>query len=145
METRRWINQGQPQTLQIAVFLLYFQALFVLLLGSNTDNLVLAALLKVGIGYSGFLESLVTLIVGFGAAGAAFLIANEQKWGYRLGVGIAALPVAAMLILLVLPTMNNVPRVSLEDLGLLSVMVDVALFALLVHPQSRDYERIWFK
>ena len=35
METRRWINQSQPQTLYIAVFLLYINAAFTLLFGLN--------------------------------------------------------------------------------------------------------------
>ena len=33
METRRWTNPTQPQTLQIAVFLLYIEAVFGVLFG----------------------------------------------------------------------------------------------------------------
>src|SRR5207244_9693301 len=33
METRRWVNPSQPQTLQIAVFLLYFNAAFTAIFG----------------------------------------------------------------------------------------------------------------
>ncbi len=145
METRRWINQSQPQTIQIAVFLLYFTAVFTLLLGGDTANIVFAGLIKVGLPASRSLDTLVTLILSFGAAGAGFLIANEKRWGWRLGVFVAALPVAGALILMLLPTMNGVPRYSLEDLGLISLLFDGALFALLIHPQTRDYERIWFK
>ena len=145
METRRWINQGQPQTMQIAVFLLYFNAVFTLVLGSDTDDLVLVGLYKVGLSPSNLLQNLVTLILGVGFAAGGFLIANEQRWGYRLAIAVAALPLIGTLILVLLPTMNGIPRFSLGDLSLVSLLFDVALFALLVHPQSRDYERIWFK
>jgi len=29
--------------------------------------------------------------------------------------------------------------------GLITLMFEVALVCLLLHPQSRDYQRIWFK
>jgi hypothetical protein len=145
METRRWINQAQPQTLVIATFLLYFNAFFTLLLQSERNVYVLAALIKVGVGYSNLLEQLVRLGLGIGAAAGAYLIANEKRWGYRLAVAVAAAPLLGVLILLLLPTMNDIARLSLEDLDLVSLLFSGALFALLLHPQSRDYERIWFK
>ncbi|HZN15097.1 MAG TPA: hypothetical protein VFB78_12545 [Acidimicrobiales bacterium] len=145
METRRWINQGQPQTMQIAVFLLYFNAVFTLLLGSDSALYVLLGIAKLGVTPTDGLETLIKLVIGFGGAGAAYLIANEQKWGYRLGVVVAALPLVGVLMLMLLPRMNHVPRYGLVDFSLINLLIEGALFALLVHPQSRDYERIWFK
>ena len=145
METRRWINQSQPQTLVIGTFLLYFNAVFTLVLGGDSAGLVLSGLVKLGLDYSGWLDNLVKIGLGLGFAAGGYLIANERKWGYRLGIAVAAIPLAATLVLVVLPEINNIPQVSLGDLDLVSVLFDVALFALLVHPQSRDYERIWFK
>ncbi len=118
METRRWTNPTQPQTLQIAVFLLYISAVFGVL-GLN----------------------LISLLLAVGEAGAGFGIANERKWGYRLGVGVAAfglLP-AALYIL------NNGIGSILNLVFLISIVFPVALFALLVHPMSREYQRIWFR
>src|SRR5438309_2962391 len=72
MQTRRWLDPSQPQTLQIAVFLLYAQAALLLLFG-------------------GFL-SLLGLALVAGGIGSGYGIANEKKWGYRLGLVMALLP-----------------------------------------------------
>jgi hypothetical protein len=113
MEQRRWVNQTQPQTLQIAVFLLYFNGIITLIFGG----------LFVPLG--------AVIIIGSIAAG--YGIANERKWGYILGVAMALLPFA-----LILATRSI-------GGGLLNLLFEVALVALLLHPQSRDYQRIWFK
>ena len=123
METRRWTNPSQPQTLQMAVFLLYINAVLGFLFGSVFFRF-------------GAILGLAAL-AGFAAAG--FGIANEKKWGYSLGVGLAVaaagIGIAAFLGLL------NDGNVGLSIIGLL---FDIALVALLVHPMSRDYQRIWF-
>src|SRR5438046_2334101 len=64
METKRWFNPSQPQTLQIAVWLLYFNAIGGLLLGSFFFAL-------------GPIAGLASLV---GCGAAAFGIANEQRW-----------------------------------------------------------------
>ena len=115
MEQRRWTNQAQPQTLQIAVFLLYINGVITLLFG-------------------GIFVPLLALIA-IGSIAAGYGIANERKWGYILGVAMALLPFA-----LVIVTKSN----PLSG-GLLNLLFEVALVALLLHPQSRDYQRIWFK
>ncbi len=117
MQTRRWTNASQPQTLQIAVFLLYISAAFSVLFGGLGNPILLA------------------LAVGNVAAG--YGIANERKWGYVLGVVLAALPVVGLVFALVVS--------GLSMTLIIEAMFPVALFALLVHPQSRDYQRIWFQ
>ena len=77
METKRWFNPSQPQTLQIAVWLLYFNAVGGLLLGSFFFAL-------------GPIVGLASLV---GCGAAAFGIANEKRWGYFLGVAMAVLDV----------------------------------------------------
>lgn len=144
MDTRRWTNPSQPQTMQIAVFLLYFGAVFTLLLGSESDNVVTGMLVKLGIEFV-WLDDIIRLLLGVGAAVAGFGIANEKKQAYLLGLVVAAAPLVARLFLMLTPTMNRIGRLSLTDFDLIALMFDVALFALLVHPQSRSYERIWFK
>src|SRR3954449_11179211 len=74
MQTRRWVDPSQPQTLQIAVFLLYAQAALLLLFGAFLSPVGLA------------------LIAG--GIGAGYGIANEQKWGYGLALLVAAFPFA---------------------------------------------------
>ena len=62
-------------------------------------------------------------------------IANERKWGYGLGVGMAFAP-------FVLRVMYGG---SLLGADIITLLFEIALIALLLHPQSRDYQRIWFK
>jgi hypothetical protein len=123
METRRWFNPSQPQTLQIAVWLLYFNAVGGLLLGSFYLTL-------------GPLIGLAALV---GCAASAFGIANEQRWGYLLGVAMAILDV--LLIIVAAGGILDVFKGAI----LISFLFAIALVALLLHPMSRDYQRIWFK
>ena len=120
METRRWTNPTQPQTLQIAVYLLYI-------------NAVLSALV-------GAIVSPLGLVLVIGQAAGGFGIANEKRWGYWLGVGIATLG----LVPFVLAVVNDGVGTALSIDFLISLLMPGALFALLLHPQSRDYQRIWF-
>ncbi|MFN0090737.1 MAG: hypothetical protein ACKVWR_10785 [Acidimicrobiales bacterium] len=128
METRRWTNPSQPQTLQIAVWLLYFHAALSLLFQSSVY-------FRLGIGGLGALVAIGAL-VGMGAAG--FGIANERKWGYQLAVG---LTVVEVLLLFAKAGGIGVLRPGL----LLDFMFAIARAALLLHPLSRNYQRIWFK
>ena len=114
MDTRRWTNPSQPQTLQIAVFLLY-------------ANAVLTAL------FGGIFSPLGILLVAGGVA-AGFGIANEHRWGYGLGLVMALLPFILRLAFGANPLGTD----------LITLVFEIALVALLLHPQSRDYQRIWF-
>ena len=114
-EQRKWFDSSQPQTLQGALVLSYMTAAFGLLW------LVMGAY---------------PLLVIFPLALAvpAVGIANEKRWAYGLGIGLAGSNV--LLNLIFLP----------KDFGLvINLFFAVVLFALLVHPQSREYQRIWFK
>jgi hypothetical protein len=118
MAQRRWVNQTQPQTLQIAVFLLYINAAFGFL----------------GLLSAGVLAPVALALIGAGVA-AGYGIANEQKWGYGLGLAMALLPFILRLLFV-----HNAFATDVVQL-----MFEIALVALLVHPQSRDYQRIWFR
>ncbi len=107
METRRWTNPTQPQTLQIAVFLLYINSAFLAF-------------------YGGIFDPLGLLLIA-GGVGGGFGIANEKRWGYMLSLVVAG------------------ARVLLLAGGIIGLMFEIALVALLLHPQSRDYQRIWFR
>jgi hypothetical protein len=116
---RRFFNPSQPQTLQIAVLLLYLNAALGLVFGmvSLSPLLALATIIGMAVG-------------GFG-------IANEKKWGYAIGVVAAVAQVSMLLIIFGIEV--------LEFPIIITLMFDGALVALLVHPESRDYQRIWFK
>lgn len=119
METRRWTNPSLPQTLQIAVFLLYIDAVFGLLFGRVFSLLGLA------------------LVVG--AAAGGFGIANEKKWGYNLGVAVSAF----YLVLIAWSVGFDIGDLLSVDVILFSLF-PIAQFLLLVHPMSRQHQRIWF-
>jgi hypothetical protein len=121
MEQRRWINQSQPQTLVIACFLLYLNAAFALI------DLVAAG---------GGLTPIAVGIIVIGIA-AAYGIANEQRWGYYLGIGVAILP----FIIQAAFTSNHNPFAT----DPLNLIFEIALVALLLHNQSREYQKVWFK
>ena len=120
METQRWINQTQPQTLVIAVFLMYFDAAFAVL----------------GVVMGGFI-GLITLIELSGVA-AGWGIANERKWGYWLGLAIAVFGLLPYFLAFALGG-------RLVTGSMIGLLFAVAKFALLVHPQSREYQKIWFR
>ena len=123
METRRWTNPTQPQTLQMAVILLYIEAVFGILFGRVFFLFPLGLLLVVG------------------QAAGGFGIANERKWGYWLSVAVATLGVLPIVVTLV----NDGVGAILDIPFLIAMLFPVALFALLLHPMSRDYQRIWFR
>jgi hypothetical protein len=123
MQTRRWLNPSQPQTLQIAVMLFYISAVFNVLLGSANTPYLLNVLIAVGFGLGGY------------------GIANDRRWGYQLGVAAAG---AQLFFEVVLPLAFE-PSIILNPGFLLIAIFPVALFALLLHPMSRDYQRIWFE
>ena len=118
MNEYRWFNPSQPQTLQFAVVLSYVSAAIGLLTGA-------------------FAEPLLLLILA-GLAAGAFGIANEKKWGYALAVASAGARVLLYPLFFGYDTVQNVGL-------LIDFMFAAALFLLLVHPMSRDYQRIWFK
>jgi hypothetical protein len=126
METRRWTNPSQPQTLYLAVVLFYINAVMSLIFGNYVGLLF---------GFLGVLA----FIVGSVAAGLG--IANEKKWGYILGIAVAGFQLTPFLWLIATDGVGVVFNIRY----LIAVIFPVVLFALLVHPMSRDYQRIWFR
>ena len=115
----KWVNQFQPQTLYMATILCYIDAVFGLLFGLPTTSLLL-----------GFIT-----VFCLGAGG--FGIANEKKWGYAVAVAGAVLQVGMLLAVFGLGVLTSTAVISL--------LFDAALVGLLLHPMSREYQRIWFK
>jgi hypothetical protein len=120
METRRWTNPSQPQTLQIAVFLLYLNAVFGLLIPT---------------------APILTLGAIAGAIGA-YGIANSRRWGYQLAVASATVEVV---LLVAFPLLDFGPELLFNVRYLIVIVVPIALFCALLHPESRDHQRIWFE
>ncbi len=117
MPANRWVDKSQPQTLMMATILMYINAALALLLGGALFSLYWLAILVVG-----------PVAAGWG-------IANEKKWGYWLGLALAVLWVALLAVQL-----RHFSAGALIDLIFYG-----ALVALLLHPESRSYRRIWFR
>jgi len=113
----KWVNHFQPQTLVIATFLCYIDAVFgfIFPIAAILPSLLVAIALGVG---------------GFG-------IANEKRWGYAVAV------IGAVLQVVMLLTVFGAS--VLTSTAIINLMFDGALVALLLHPMSREYQRIWFK
>ena len=120
MNDSKWVNQFQPQTLVIATFLLYLNAAFWLL------NLFRGFPAEVA------MLAIVTLVYG------GFGIANEKKWGYASAIFGALLNFGWPFLYGI--SVGN--YLSNDPIGFL---FSGAIVVLLVHPMSRDYQRIWFK
>lgn len=121
MSRFRWTNPSLPQTLQIAVLLLYITAFFGILRGLTAIGQPLGVFL------------LLTGLIAF--AGAAGLV-RERRVGYWLA-GIYA----------VLDVLGEVLAMLSEFSGwdLLGLLLALALTGLMLHPMSRAYYRTWFR
>ncbi|MCL5947597.1 MAG: hypothetical protein M1420_00300 [Actinobacteria bacterium] len=117
MLERRWFDASQPQTLQIAVILEYLNA-----------GLALLFLL---LGMYPIITALFMIAEGVGANG----VANEQRWGYNLSVGSSVGYLALTVVLAV--AFGGIPPI-------LTIILSVALVALLLHPMSKSYQKIYF-
>ncbi len=149
IDYRRWFDRMQPQTLQIATWLLYFDGAF-----------GLVALLE-GSGYQGFLVRRyaigfpVILVVVASFVLGGLLMANERRIGYRLAVFAAFSPFLLRIWALrgAQSAFNFGGEISLLDyftgkpfgVSLVTVLFDIALIALLLHTQSRNHARIWMR
>jgi len=121
MAPRRWLNPSLPPTLQGALLFSYLNAavsLFGMLLG--------------GTSLVGLVLRLVLLLGGVGAYG----MANEKRWGYQV-----CLVVALVYLVLQLLFFWLFPFVFSE---MLTLLFSGVLVALLLHPMSRSYQRIYF-
>ncbi|HTV11508.1 MAG TPA: hypothetical protein VME20_06560 [Acidimicrobiales bacterium] len=119
MANTQWLDRSQPQTLYLATILLYFNAAWWLLY------------LIVGIATWFTLLAIPAIFAGLG-------IANEKRLGYWGAVAVGALNVLILLDLFVAAQGQSFGVV-------ISLIFGIALLALLLHPMSRSYQRIWFK
>jgi hypothetical protein len=124
VQSQRWLNQSQPQTLFIATWLLYANAAFAVLDFVRFPRPLLGTVwflyfaVQIGGG----------ILAGWG-------IANDKRLGYYTGIAVAVAPFALRTYLIGNPL----------DADTITLLFEIALVVLLLHPQSRDYQKIWFK
>jgi len=126
----RWWNPGLPQTLQIGVILSYVTGVFGLIgLGGGIGFLL------VYLGIGGFPALVLGIGALIGCIAAGLGMSSERKWGWTLAVVLAALVTASSLVVLFLGQFG----------AILGLIFDVAWVVALVHPMSREYQRIYFR
>ena len=111
----QWFDRSQPQTLQAAVMLSYLTA-------------------ALGVLFGLFFGSWPSLIL-IALAVAAYGVANDRRLGYRAAVVVAALYLLVQLLFFVVVHSFG---------GLLNLVFAGVLMALLLHRESRAYQKIWF-
>jgi hypothetical protein len=126
---KRWFDRMQPQTLQIATWLLYFDGFFALV--DLLDGYSYLRYIRETYRF-GFVFGLVN--VALYAAGG-LLMANERKIGYKIAIAASISPFVVRFIAVQNPLSDS----------LISLAFDVALVALLLHTQSREHQRIWYR
>ena len=127
----RWLNPTQPQTLYSAVMLAYFRGASLLLFGNDYYNVLPYDLL------GSFASRVAPLLLIIALIGGGLGVANEKKLGFRCAISGALYSLVA--------TMWIIVRYDVDLLGLLlRLMFDLVLVVLLLHPQSKEYRRIWF-
>lgn len=135
-ERRKWFDRMQPQTLQIASWLLYINGFFALVELIDGGDVLHYFRQRYSLGF--FFGLVVVAAYGVGS----YLMANERRLGWKISLGAAASP---FVLTFVAYTQLDAPwRYRLFGASFLSFAFDAALLALLLHPQSREHQRIWY-
>ena len=137
IDFRKWFDRFQPQTLQIATWLLYISGVFMLIDIGNTGSWVWFAKERYSIGLF-----VVIVLVACHALGG-LLMANDRKIGYWLALVAALSPFLVRLWVLRGTNATTMDRITGGNI--LSFIFEVALVALLLHPTSREHQRVWYK
>ena len=138
LDPRKWFDRMQPQTLQIAMWLLYLNGFFALI--GYMDKSDWAGIAR---DNKGLLGSLVGLFVVVAFIGGGFLMANDRKVGYKLALVAAFSPFALRIwILWSYSGFSALDKITGNDT--IGFIFEAALCALLLHPQSREHQRVWY-
>lgn len=136
-DPRQWFDRMHPQTLQIATWLLYLNGFFDVIAILDTTGYL--GYLRVRYGFGILLG--VALVAA--SAGGGWLMANGLRKGYYVAIAAAFGP-----FILRYFAFRDAPVSFYDKLtggNSLSTIFEVALIALLLHPQSRNHQKIWFR
>lgn len=143
LDPKRWFDRMQPQTLQIATWLLYLNGFFLLIDVIDKSD------------YLGYYRLQYTwgLPLGLGAvalhAAGGWLMANDRRLGWKLAVAAAFVP-----FVLRFAAYSDIERLTAAQFGLyrkltggstINTIFEIALCALLLHPHSRQHQKIWYR
>lgn len=139
LDVRKWFDRMQPQTLQIATWLLYINGFFALTGYLGTEDWIgFARATKGPLGSIAGLGVIASFVLG------GFLMANDRRLGYRLGLIGAFSPfVLRLWVLWDVAGIGTLDKITGNNA--ISFLFDAALCALLLHPQSREHQRLWYR
>lgn len=139
LDSRRWFDRMWPQTLAIAVWLLYIDGVFNLLAFLDKRDIWGMWRVEGGLGVIVALAALVSYGLG------GFLMANGKMLGWYCALAAAAAP----WVLRIWWKVGVWSEVSLEWVivggSYVNLMFEAALLALLLHPMTRGHVRSWFR
>jgi hypothetical protein len=139
IDPRRWFDRGLPQTLQIALWLLYVNGAFTLAYLLDQRDYVGALRSTTAFGF------LWGLVIVAAHAGGGFLMANGRRLGHLLAILAAFSPfLLRWWVLWQLPAPVRITDV-VTGRDTLSFLFEIALVALVLHPQSREHVRRWMR
>ena len=149
IDPKKWFDRMQPQTLQIATWLLYFDGFFALV--SLIDKSGYIGYLRFQYPF-GFLLGIISVaLYVFGGV----LMANDLKIGYKLSVIAAASPFVLRFLAVrsLAANFETQSPIGFTDYltgrifggSIISSAFDIAVLALLLHTQSREHQRIWYR
>jgi hypothetical protein len=101
---------------------------------SHPQTLQIATFLLYFNGVFAFLNFALLYAAAYGGAG--YGMANGKKWGYGLALAVSGLRLVDLLVGQSLDVVLRIHTIELMAAG--------ALVILLLHPQSREYQKIWF-
>jgi len=149
IDPKKWFDRMQPQTLQIATWLLYFDGFFALV--SLIDKSGYIGYLRFQYPF-GFLLGIIS--VGLYVLGGV-LMANDLKIGYKLSVLAAASPFVLRFLAVrsLAANFETQSPIGFTDYltgrifggSIISSAFDIAVLSLLLHTQSREHQRIWYR
>jgi hypothetical protein len=142
LDPKRWFDRMQPQTLQIATWLLYLNGFFLLVDVIDKSDYLGYYRMQYGWG----------VVLGVAAvllhAGGGWLMANDRKLGWKLAVAASFCPFVLRYL-----AYTDIERLTSSSFGLyrkltggstLNTIFEIALCALLLHPHSRNHQKIWY-
>lgn len=142
LDGRKWFDRMLPQTLSIALWLLYIDGIFSLLnyIDMRSDIGVLRALGGLNILFA--LASVAAYLL------AGFLMANGKLLGWYVGIFASFSPLLSRF--LAASSLSDMGydmslRTRLMGADTVGFLFEAALIALLLHPMSSGHARRWFR
>ena len=149
LDPKKWFDRMQPQTLQIATWLLYFDGFFALV--SLIDKSGYIGYLRYQYPFGSLLGVISVALYVLGG----WLMANDLKIGYKLSVLAAASPFVLRFLAVrsLARNFETQSPIGITDYltgrifggSIISSAFDIAVLALLLHKQSREHQRIWYR